>query len=174
MTGPGDRSDQWQSGNPQPYNPPPPPPSGYPGSGYSPPADPAAGGYGQQSGGYGQPQYPGQQSQYPAPPQYGVPQHGAYPQPAGSTAPPWTTTKTMGLYSLIIGGVSFLLDFLCGVGVVTALIAGVVGFLAYNRAKKYNEPTGMAVGGMVVSGLAFAFGSLWFIFFGFAMMSGGN
>jgi hypothetical protein len=45
-----------------------------------------------------------------------------------------------------------------------------VGFLAFNRAKRYSEPTGMAIGGLVVSGVAFAFGALWFIFFGWAML----
>ncbi|MDT5348739.1 MAG: hypothetical protein QOH91_2026, partial [Mycobacterium sp.] len=49
-------------------------------------------------------------------------------------------------------------------------ISGVVGFLAFNRAKRYSEPTGMAIGGLVVSGVAFAFGALWFIFFGWAML----
>jgi hypothetical protein len=41
--------------------------------------------------------------------------------------------------------------------------------LAFNRAKKYNEPTGMAIGGMVLSGIAVALALVIFLFMGAAM-----
>jgi hypothetical protein len=120
------------------------PPPGY----YPPPAQPqhmARPGY------YSPPPQP----QNTAPPGYYSPP----PQPQ-NTAPPWTTTKTMSLYSLLLGGMSFLLDFFFGMGIVLAVIGGVLGLLAFNRAKKYNEPKGMALAAVIVSGCSIA---LWLI-----------
>jgi hypothetical protein len=76
------------------------------------------------------------------PPPYSPPP-GYYPSPQppqSTTAPNWTATKTMALCGLCFGGLSFLLDFFLGVGIAIAVPAAIVGFLAWRRAKKYNEP----------------------------------
>jgi hypothetical protein len=100
------------------------------------------------------------------------PQYAGPPQPyqqSTPSAPPWTTTKTMALVSVVLGSFSFLLDFMCGVGIGLGVVSAVVGYLAFQRAKTYNEPTGMALAGLIISGAAVAFGALWFLFMGAAM-----
>jgi hypothetical protein len=85
---------------------------------------------------------------------------------AKSTAPAWTATKSFGLYSLIIGFAGFLLDFLCGIGVVVSIISTIVGVVALMRARKYNEPQGLAISGIVVGVLNIVFVFVVFVFLG--------
>jgi hypothetical protein len=137
---------------------------------------PSAGWYPDPTGKPGQTYWDGQQwhTGIPAPTPAAAAPTPWGPAPYGGqpTAPPWTTTKTMALFSLIIGGLGILLDFFCGVGIGLGIAALVVGILAFNRAKTYNEPTGMAMGGMIVSGIATALGLLLLLFLGTLTMGG--
>lgn len=92
----------------------------------------------------------------PAPP----PGYYSPPQPLQSTAPNWTTTKTMALFAMVVGGLSFLLDFFFGIGIALAVPAAVVGFLAWRRAKRYNEPTAFPLWSFIVPVASIIF---WFV-----------
>jgi hypothetical protein len=135
---------------------------------------PSAGWYPDPTGGPGQTYWDGQQWHTgivaPTPPAAAPTPWGqapSYGQPVGPPkAPPWTTTKTMSLYSILIGIGGILADFLCGVGILLAVVGLVVGILAFNRAKKYSEPTGMAISGIALGCAGLVFGLLWVILFG--------
>ena len=118
----------------------------------------------------GSPAFPGPsgfaQAPYQSPTQYGPLPNALAPKGSQSTAPAWTATKSFGLYSLIIGFAGFLLDFLCGIGVVVSIISTIVGVVALMRARKYNEPQGLAISGIVVGVLNIVFVFVVFVFLG--------
>jgi hypothetical protein len=67
-------------------------------------------------------------------------------------------TNGLAVWSLIAGIVGFLLDFACGVGIGAAGLGVIVGYLAFNKSKKTGQGRGLALSGLIVSGVAFVFG----------------
>jgi len=101
--------------------------------------------YGQQP--YGQQPY-GQQP-YPQPP-YGQP-YGGYPAPYGLPVPPSAPTSGKATTVLVLGVASLLLMFMCGIGLVTAIVALV---LAPGAKREIHESEGRLTGlGMVQGGV---------------------
>jgi hypothetical protein len=104
------------------------------------------------------------------------PQPSYAPSPNGGqfqgTAPAWTTTKTLALASVWVGGISIIVDFFFGMGIIFGAAGLVAGLVALNRAKKYHEPTpGLAKAGVILSGISVAFGLVWGLLFFFVMAS---
>jgi hypothetical protein len=87
-------------------------------------------------------------------------------------APAWTTTKTLALASVWVGGISIIVDFFFGMGIIFGAAGLVAGLVALNRAKKYHEPTpGLAKAGVILSSISVAFGLVWGLLFFFLMAS---
>jgi hypothetical protein len=81
-------------------------------------------------------------------------------------------TNAMALYSLGIGGVSYLLLFFCGAGTFTAIISGAIGWIALKKSNQLGGVgRGMALWGIGLSIGAFVIGVIGFMVFGGAMMS---
>lgn len=106
---------------------------------------PPPGGYGYQPppppspGGYGYPP--------PAPSPY-----GAYPQPVG--------TNGLAIASLVCS----LVGLFCGIGPIVGLVLGII---ALNQIKKTGQDgRGMALAGVIISGISIALIVIWFIFIG--------
>jgi Protein of unknown function (DUF2510) len=126
-----------------------------------------AGWYPDPNGGYGQKYWDGRAWIVAHNPQA---QYGGAPARLG---PSVFATNAMALYSLVIGGFSILLDFLCGAGLLTGIIAGVVGFIALRKSRELGGVgRGMAIGGIVCSGIAVVMGVVGFIVIGGMMMGG--
>lgn len=68
-------------------------------------------------------------------------------------------TNALGFWSLIIGFVGFLLDFLMGAGILAALFGGGIAYLAYAKSKKLNGVgRGLAIAGLIANGAVLIFG----------------
>lgn len=123
-----------------PYNPQGYPSQGYPSQGYPPPGYPPQG--------YPPGAYPGA---YPPPPGAGYPPPPPPPY-AGYGAPPTAAPKNgLGIAALIAGILSLPAAFTIFGGFILAVIAIVLGFIGYRRART-GEATngGMAIGGIVL------------------------
>lgn len=92
----------------------------------------------------------------------------------GYATKPDTTTSLMGRWSLIIGLVSIVLDFLCGAGVIGGLVGLAAGVIALSRSKRTNAKRGLVFAGIAASGVATLFGLALMIFLGSAFLSGGH
>jgi hypothetical protein len=92
--------------------------------------------------------------------------------PAGNPGPSVFATNAMALYSLVLGIVAIPMDFLCGIGGVVAVPALVVGYLAFKKSEQLGGVgRGMAIGGMVCSGVALAMSIVGYLIFS-SLMSG--
>ena len=81
-------------------------------------------------------------------------------------------TNAMALYSLGIGAISLPLLAMCGAGMFTALISGVVGWLALQKSKQLGGVgRTMALWGIGLSVTAVVIGAIGFMVFGGAMAS---
>ena len=69
-------------------------------------------------------------------------------------------TNAMAAYSLMIGLFSLCALFACGAGAGTAILGGIVGYLAFNKSKTTGAGRGMAIAGMATNGAAFAIGCI--------------
>ena len=120
------------------------------------------------NGGAGQMYWDGQQWLSGAP---GVPEQAAISPDALRAAMAenrsiWVTNG-LAAYPLIIGLVSLLLDIMCGVGAATSVVSFIVGWLALNKSKKTGAGRGLALSGLIVSGVAFVIGFIvWVVIFG--------
>jgi hypothetical protein len=127
---------------------PPPPPGGAtppPAPDYGQPQPPA---YGQPA--YGQPQPPayGQQPPGYGQPAYGASPYGGYAYPTGPVGP---RTEGMATAALVCGIVAIPTVFCWGLGVILAVVAIVLGFIARGR---INKSDGMLTGsGMALAGI---------------------
>ena len=102
----------------------------------------------------------------PPPPPYGQNPYNHYAPPA-AIDPEVKKAKNLALGSLIAGLAGIIFVWCCGP--VSGIIAMVLGFISYGKLKKLNQPTGMAVAGIVL-GAAFFF--LWFICLVFMIITG--
>jgi hypothetical protein len=83
-------------------------------------------------------------------------------------------TNAMALYSVMIGGVSWPLLMICGAGTFTAIISGVIGWIALQKSKQLGGVgRNMALWGLGLSIGAFVVGVLGWMIFGGAMASFG-
>ena len=118
---------------------------------------------------YGQPQptsggaqYPTSGSPYPTSgspyPQY--PQQPGYPTPGYGTPPPAAPNNTFGILALVLGVLSLLFSFCCGLfGLlfcIPAIILGVIGMNKANAGQATNK--GMALAGLVCGGIGVVIG----------------
>jgi hypothetical protein len=93
--------------------------------------------------------YPQQPYPYPQQP-YGHP-YGGYPSPYGLSVPPSAPTSGKATTVLVLGVASLLLMFMCGIGLVTAIVALV---LAPGAKREIRQSEGRLTGlGMVQGGV---------------------
>lgn len=96
---------------------------------------------------YPQQPYP----QQPSPPQPYPQQYGGYPAPYGLPVPPATPTSGKATTVLVLGVASLLLMFMCGIGLVTAIVALV---MAPGAKREIHQSEGRLTGlGMVQGGV---------------------
>jgi hypothetical protein len=85
--------------------------------------------------------------------------------PPQSSAPAWTTTKTLAVASLLVGFMSLMLLVFAGIGTFFAPLGALLGALALRRVKKYNEQkSNLALWALILNSAVFAFGVLVFVF----------
>jgi|GEM_PF-1099726 len=155
----GDMGEGFQSQDNQPMGgfpppqPPPPPPAPPPPA--PPPPPPGASGFPQSPAG-NPPSYGGQPTGG-FPPPHGRP--GGYAPPPGFQYPQQTSYpgKGLSIAALVLGICSLVFP---GLGIVTAIIALVLGILGKKKADEAGAPTGMATAGVVMSIIAIAFSVL--------------
>lgn len=97
---------------------------------------------------------PGQPTPPPPPPPGGVPGPGSPQQPSNG----------LGLSAMIVGIASIPALCLCGLGILTGIVAVVLGFLGRQKAER-GEATngGMALAGIITGGVAVVLGTLWLV-----------
>jgi hypothetical protein len=116
-------------------------------------------------------------------------QQAAAPQPVGQPQPAsqdairaamaenrsiWVTNG-LAAWSLICGGVGFLLNFLFGMGAFLGGFGLILSFVAFNKSKRLNgQGRGLSIAGLVLNGLVVAFGLIVWIFLLAAAGSGGH
>jgi hypothetical protein len=115
--------------------------------------------------------------------QAAVPQPVGQPQPASQDAiraamaenrSIWVTNG-LAAWSLICGGVGFLLNFLFGMGAFVGGFGLILSFVAFNKSKRLNgQGRGLSIAGLVLNGLVVAFGLIVWIFLLAAAGSGGH
>ena len=115
--------------------------------------------------------------------QAAVPQPVGQPQPASQDAiraamaenrSIWVTNG-LAAWSLICGGVGFLLNFLFGMGAFLGGFGLILSFVAFNKSKRLNgQGRGLSIAGLVLNGLVVAFGLIVWIFLLAAAGSGGH
>jgi hypothetical protein len=91
--------------------------------------------------------YPQQPYPYPQQP-YGQP-YGGYPSPYGLSVPPSAPTSGKATTVLVLGVASLLLMFMCGIGLITAIVALV---LAPGAKREIQQSEGRLTGLGMVSG----------------------
>jgi hypothetical protein len=124
--------------------------------------------YGQQS--YPQQPYPQQpypqqpygQQPYPQPP-YGQQPYGGYPAPYGQPVPVRAPTSGKATTILVLGVASLMLVFMCGIGLVTAIVALVMAPAAkreIHQSQGRLTGLGLVQGGVVCSWITIGLGVL--------------
>jgi hypothetical protein len=83
-------------------------------------------------------------------------------------------TNGLAAWSLVIGAVGFLLNFLFGMGVWLGIPGLIIAFVAFNKSKKVGQGRGMAISGLVLNGLVVLFGLIVWVFLLAAAGSGGS
>ena len=132
-----------------------------------------AGWYADPSGNPGQKYWDGQSWQQAAVPQPAVDQQVIRAAMAENRSI-WVTNG-LAAWSLVIGGVGFLLNFLFGMGAFLGGFGLILSFVAFNKSKRLNgQGRGLSIAGLVVNGLVVAFGLIVWIFLLAAAGSGGH
>lgn len=126
-----------------------------------------AGWYPDPNGGPNQMYWDGQQWSSGAPP---MPQQPALSPDALRAAMAenrsiWVTNG-LAVWSLVVGIMGLLLDIFCGVGAFMGVVGVIVGIIALNKSKQTGHGRGMALGGLITSGVAVAIGLLVLLVFG--------
>ncbi len=131
-----------------------------------------AGWYADPSGNPGQKYWDGQNWQQAAVPQPAVDQQVIRAAMAENRSI-WVTNG-LAAWSLVIGAIGFLLNFLFGMGVWLGVPGLIIAFVAFTKSKKVGQGRGLSISGLVLNGLVVAFGLIVWVFLLAAAGSGGS
>jgi hypothetical protein len=132
-----------------------------------------AGWYADPSGDPGQKYWDGQNWQQAAVPQPAVDQQVIRAAMAENRSI-WVTNG-LAAWSLVIGAIGFLMNFLFGAGVFFGGIGGVIALVAFNKSKTLNgQGRGLSIASLVLNGLVVAFGLIVWVILLAAAGSGGS
>ena len=69
----------------------------------------------------------------------------------------------MAVAALVLGIISFVLFFACGVGILAGVVAVILGFLGMSKAKQIGKGRGMSIAGLILGGVGIVVSALFLV-----------